>query len=793
VTATKVTDSPPAEQPLVSIAIGGMTCGACAARIERRLNDLDGVTATVNYASERARVALAADLPIQRLVDEIESAGYTADLVPYSSQATDQSAEVDRRARSLGQRLVVAALLFMPLCDFSIAFSLVPRLRFPYWQWLLIALASPVLTWAAWPFYRAAVRNVRHRTSTMDTLVSLGIVAATSWSVYAMFWRDTSHASHSILFVLTRQSGGAIYIDVAAGVTTFLLAGRYFEAVCKRRSGDALRSLAAVGAKDVAVLDERDVERRLPVTQLEVGDRFVVRPGETVATDGEVIFGHSAIDRSAMTGESLPADVAPGDRVVGGTVSVGGRLVVRATSVGRDTQLAHMVRLVEDAQNEKAAVQRVADRISGVFVPTVLAIAVVTLAGWLLAGGSSERAFSAAIAVLIIACPCALGLATPTALLVASGTGARLGIFFKGYQALEASRQVDTVVLDKTGTVTLGQMTVTDVEAAPGVARASLLRWAGALEQASEHLVARAIAAAAQQELGSLPPVERFTAEPGVGARGTVDGHEISVGKAELFADRAAVTVPANLVAHCAEWEAFGRTAVLVGRDDAIVGAVAIADTIRPSAAPAVRELQALGLHCVLLTGDNEPTARTVGAAIGVTDVVAGALPAEKVAVIRRLQKEGRSVAMVGDGVNDGPALASADLGLAVGSGTDVAINAADLIIVRDDLQVVATAISLARRTLKTIRGNLAWAFGYNVAAVPLAACGLLNPLIAAAAMGLSSGFVVWNSSRLRHVMVGGSSMDEPNAGLAMGASQNEIERPEKAGSGLTQPILTRR
>jgi len=788
VTATQVTETAPAEDALVSIAIGGMTCGACAARIERRLNDLDGVTASVNYASERARVALAADLSVKRLVDEIQSAGYTAEVIPDGSQVTDHSAEVDRRARSLGRRLVVAALLFMPLCDFSIGFSLVPRLRFPGWQWVLIGLAAPVLTWAAWPFYRAAVRNVRHRTTTMDTLVSLGIVAATSWSLYAMFWRDTSHASRSILFVLTRQSGGAIYIDVAAGVTTFLLAGRYFEAVCKRRSGDALRSLAAVGAKDVVVLDERDVEHRLPVTQLEVGDRFIVRPGETVATDGDVIFGHSAIDRSAMTGESLPVDVAPGDRVVGGTVSVGGRLVVRATSVGRDTQLAHMVRLVEDAQNEKAAVQRLADRISGVFVPAVLGIAVVTLAGWLLAGGSSERAFSAAISVLIIACPCALGLATPTALLVASGTGARLGIFFKGYQALEASRQVDTVVLDKTGTVTLGQMTVTDIEGAPGVERATLLRWAGALEQASEHLVARAIASAAQQELGSLPPVDRFMAEPGVGARGVVDGHEISVGKAVLFADRR-ITVPATLVARCAEWEALGRTAVLVGRDDAVVGAMAIADTIRPSAAAAVRELQALGLHCVLLTGDNAPTAHAVAAAIGVADVVADALPAEKVAVIRRLQSEGRMVAMVGDGVNDGPALASADLGLAVGSGTDVAINAADMIIVRDDLQVVATAVSLARRTLKTIRGNLAWAFAYNVAAIPLAACGLLNPLIAAGAMGLSSGFVVWNSSRIRHVVE--SQIDEPRVGLTMVEVHIESERSQDPESRFTNGIPT--
>ncbi len=757
--ATESIDRPASGDTTVSIVIGGMTCGACAARIERRLNDLEGVEASVNYASERARVTLLADMPVGRLVEEIQSVGYSAEVVENPADVTDDTAEIDRRTRSLGRRLIVAAVLFMPLCDLSIAFSLVPRLRFPHWQWVLVVLATPVLTWGAWPFYKAATRQARHGTSSMDTLVSLGILAATGWSLYAMFWRDTSSAPRTVLFVLAHQSGGAIYIDVAVGVTTFLLAGRYFEAWSKRRTGNALRALAAVGAKDVAVLDALGAEHRLPVEQLVVGDHFVVRPGETVATDGEIVFGHSAIDRSAMTGESLPVDVAPGDRVVGGTVSVGGRLVVQATKVGRDTQLAHMVRLVENAQNEKAAVQRLADRIAGVFVPTVIVIALVTLGAWLLIGGSTQEAFSAALSVLIIACPCALGLATPTALLVASGQGARLGIFFKGYQALEASRQVDTVVLDKTGTVTEGKMAVVNVAGAPGIERSALLRWAGALEQGSEHLVGRAIASAAQAELGALPPVHGFMALPGVGARGTVDGHEVAVGKADLFSQRMA-TVPAMLAARCAQWESRGRTAVLVGRDGAIVGAVAVADAIRPSAASAVRELHARGLHCVVLSGDNEPTTRAVADAIGVTDVVASALPADKVAVIRRLQKEGRSVAMVGDGVNDGPALACADLGLAVGSGTDVAINAADLIIVRDDLGGVVTAIDLARRTLKTIQGNLAWAFGYNVAAIPLAACGLLNPLIAGAAMALSSGFVVWNSSRLRHVGDGGPSCD---------------------------------
>ena len=729
-TVSQLNNPSPPRATEVSIVIGGMTCGACAARIERRLNDLEGVTASVNFASERARVVLSTAIPIERLVEEIQSAGYVAEAVPQLAPEPENSPEADQRVRYLGRRLTVAAILFVPLCDASIIFSLFPGTRFPAWQWVLVVLAAPVVTWAAWPFYSAALRGARHRTCTMDTLVSLGIIAATGWSLYAMFWQDSDRGPRSILSVITHQAGGNIYIDVAAGVTTFLLAGRYFEAWSKRRTGNALGSLAAVGAKDVAVLDAAGIERRLPIGQLAVGNRFVVRPGETVATDGEVVLGHSAIDRSAMTGESLPVDVAAGDQVIGGTVSVDGRLVVRATKVGLDTQLAHMLKLVENAQNEKAAVQRLADRVAGIFVPAVLVTSVATLAAWLLTGGSSEQAFRAALSVLIIACPCALGLATPTALLVASGEGARLGIFFKGYQGLEASRQVDTVVLDKTGTVTEGHMVLTDLAPAPGVERGSLLRWAGALEQASEHLIARAVTAAAQVELGTLPAVECFRALPGLGARGTVEGHEISVGKAELFAT-SSMAIPPNLAARCLEWEDLGRTAVLVARDGTIVGALALADELRSSAAEAVRELQVLGLRCVLLTGDNERTARAVGAAIGVTEIIAGALPSDKVAEIRRLQAEGRSVAMVGDGVNDGPALASADLGLAIGSGTDVAINAADLIIVREDLRTVALAISLARRTLRTIRGNLLWAFAYNLAAIPLAACGLLNPLIA--------------------------------------------------------------
>jgi P-type Cu+ transporter len=736
----------------VSLLIGGMTCGACAARIERRLNLLDGVEARVNYATERATALIPAGVPVELLLAEVAAAGYTAALPsPTPARSQGDAEDVERRVRSLRRRLFVAALLFMPLCDTSIAFSIAPNLRFPGWQWLMVALAAPVVTWAAWPFYQAAVRAARHRMSTMDTLVSLGIIASTAWSLYAMFWRDTSRVPLSMLFMLEHRSAGAIYLDVAAGVTTFVLAGRYFEAWSRQRSGNALRALAAVGAKDVGVIDERGFERRRPVATLGVGDRFIVRPGETVATDGEVVFGQSAVDRSVLTGESQPLDVGVGDVVMGGTVSTSGRLVVRATKVGRDTQLAQMLRLVEHAQNEKAAVQRLADRVCNVFVPAVLLVALVTLGAWLLLGYPSVQAFTAALSVLVIACPCALGLATPAALYVAAGEGARAGIFFKGYRALEASKQVDTVVLDKTGTVTEGKMRVTEVAGAPGTDSRALLRWAGALERASEHPVAVAIAARAAADIGPLPEVESFVATPGLGAEGTVEGHRIMVGhpaRMAVPADSASSTVAAQ----CARWESQGWTAVAVCRDGAMVGSIAVADTIRESAVPAVRQLHALGLRCVLMTGDNEVTARAVADSLGIDEVVFGALPADKVSVIRRLQGDGRSVAMVGDGVNDGPALVVADLGLAVGSGTDVALNAADLIVVRDDLRAVATAIELSRRTLRTIRGNLAWACAYNMAAIPLAAFGLLNPLIAAAAMALSSGFVVWNSSRLRRV-----------------------------------------
>jgi heavy metal translocating P-type ATPase len=739
----------PGDGEEVALAIGGMTCGACVARVERALNSVDGVRAQVNYATERATVALTPGVPVQRLIDEVSSAGYTAALVARDAQAGDHG-ELERRVRSLRRRFFLAAVLFMPLCDTSIAFSVYPGARFAGWQWLMVALAAPVVTWAAWPFYDAAVRGARHRTTTMDTLVSLGILAATGWSLYSMFFLDAG--AHAGLLGLAHRSGGGIYLDVPAGVTTFLLAGRYFEAWSRLRGGNALRALAAVGAREVDVLDADGREQRRPIADLAVGERFVVRPGETVATDGDVVSGESALDRSVMTGESQPVDVGPGDAVLGGTISLTGRIVVEARKVGRETQLGHMLRLVEQAQNQKAAVQQLADRVSSVFVPTVLVLALGTLIVWRVTGNPATVAISAALSVLIIACPCALGLATPAALLVASWAGARLGIFFKGYRALEASRHLDTVVLDKTGTLTEGRMTLADLEAVAGVEQREVLRLAGALERASEHPVARAIAAEAEHWVGDLPEVDSFLALPGSGASGVVDGHELYVGRVEQ--DRApADALPPSLSERCAEWEGLGRTVVVVRRDRAVIGALALADAIRPSAAPAIRQLHELGLRCVLLTGDNQGTARAVGATIGVDEVIAGALPAEKVALIRRLQGEGRRVAMVGDGVNDAPALAAADLGLAVGSGTDAAINAADLIIVRDDLCVAATAIGLARRTLRTIRGNLAWAFLYNLAAIPVAALGLLDPLIAGGAMALSSSFVVWNSARLRNVV----------------------------------------
>ena len=729
------------------LVIGGMTCAACAARVQTKLNKLDGVTATVNLSTERAHVTAPPQVSRQELVKVVEAAGYSAELA--SPEAADTSFAADSATvKRLRRRLILALVFFVPLTDLSIVLSIFPWSRFPGWQWVLVALAAPVATWAAWPFHQAALRQARHLSFSMDTLVSMGIVAACGWSIYAMFFLDRSRAGASGLHALLHNSGGGIYLEVAASVTTFLLAGRLYEARARRSAGEAMRDLAAAGAKDVCVLGDDHAEQRIPAGLLQAGQRFVVRPGERIAADGEVLSGQSAVDRSMMTGESVPVDAAAGDSVTGGTIVLTGRLVVRAVKVGRDTQLAHLVALVEQAQAGKAGIQRLADRICAVFVPCVLACAVATLAGWLLAGSTAGHAFSAALAVLIIACPCALGLATPAALVVASGRGAQLGVFIKGYQALESSRAIDTVVLDKTGTVTTGQMTVTGVMTV-GTSRGDLLRHAGAVEHASEHAVAAAVAALAAAETGPLASAEGFAALPGLGARGVVDGHEVVVGRERLFADRG-TGVPADLAAWCRAQERAGATTVLVSWDDVIRGALVVTDTVKPSAAAAVAELRRLGLRPVLLTGDNPATADAVAAAAGIAEVISEALPTAKAQVIRDLEAAGRSVAMVGDGVNDGPALAAAQLGLALGSGTDVAICAADMILLRDDLQVVPDAIKLARATFRTIRRNLAWAFCYNVLAIPLAALGFLNPIVAAATMTLSSVFVVWNSLRLR-------------------------------------------
>ena len=739
-------DHSPSERS-IELSIGGMTCAACAARVERKLNKLDGVRASVNYATEKASVQASSGVVLAELIAQVERAGYRAAAIEAEVPAPQDPP--DARVRYLLRRLVVALLLGVPLGDLSMTVVLLPSSRFTGWQWVLLALTLPVVTWCAWPFHRNAAVNARHGSTSMDTLVSLGITAATCWSVYTMFFHDGVGSRIDSGWGLIFRPAGSIYLDVSVGVTIFLLAGRLFEARAKRRAGGALSGLARIAARDVSVLGEGGQEYRIPVTQLGVGDHFVVRPGETIATDGEVVEGHSGVDSSAMTGESAPVEVSEGSPVIGGTIARSGRLVVRATKVGKDTQLAQLVRLVEQAQNDKAGVQRLADRICGVFVPVVLGLAVLTLLGWLLIGGSVEPAFSSALAVLIIACPCALGLATPTALMVASGRGAELGVFIKGHQALESAKAIDTVVLDKTGTITTGRMAVVDVALCEGIELDTVLRHAGAVEDASEHAVAAAITALARAGLGGVPAITDFTSLSGLGARGVVEGREVLVGSARLLIGRG-IPVPAGLDEQRIQWERRGCTTVVVAADGVTEGAFALTDTVRPSAADAVAELHRLGLRTVLLTGDNKATARAVGDQVGITDVIAEVLPHDKAAVIETLQGQGRSVAMVGDGVNDAPALARADLGLAVVSGTDVALGAADLILMRNELTVAPQAIKLARSTLRTIHSNLAWAFSYNIAALPLAAFGLLNPLIAGGAMTLSSLFVVTNSLRLR-------------------------------------------
>ncbi|MFJ5114127.1 heavy metal translocating P-type ATPase [Streptomyces sp. NPDC088551] len=751
----------------VELMIGGMTCASCAARIEKKLNRMDGVEATVNYATEKAKVSYRGqDVAVEDLIATVEATGYSATrpapapaLVPADTDAADAADTVgtpyatdtakDPEDVTLRQRLITAVLLSVPV----VAMAMIPALQFEYWQWLSLTLAAPVVTYAAWPFHRAAWANARHGAATMDTLISVGVSAAFLWSLWALFFGHAGMPGMTHAFELTvaRTDGASnIYLEAAAGVTAFILAGRYFEARSKRKAGAALRALLELGAKEVTVLRD-GAEVTIPTARLRTGDHFLVRPGEKIATDGTVVDGSSAIDASLLTGESVPVEVTAGDAVTGATLNAGGRLVVEATRVGADTQLARMARMVEDAQNGKAAAQRLADRISAVFVPFVILLALATLGFWLLTGAGLTAAFTAAVAVLIIACPCALGLATPTALMVGTGRGAQLGILIKGPEVLESTRRADTIVLDKTGTVTTGHMTLLATHTATGTTETEVLRLAGALEHASEHPIAQAVATGAAERVGTLPTPEDFANVPGLGVQGVIEGHAVLVGRAKLLAEWE-IRLPEDLERAKEAAEAAGRTAIAVAWDGEARAVLEVADAVKDTSPEAIRRLRALGLTPLLLTGDNQAVAHAVAKEVGIDpgQVIADVMPEDKVDVVKRLQAEGRSVAMVGDGVNDAAALAQADLGLAMGTGTDAAIEAGDLTLVRGDLRVAADAIRLARRTLTTIRVNLFWAFAYNVAALPLAAAGLLNPMIAGAAMAFSSVFVVGNSLRLR-------------------------------------------
>lgn len=746
------TSAPPTGGPDIELEIGGMTCASCANRIEKKLNKLDGVEATVNYATEKAKVTVPAGYDPALLVAEVEKTGYTAALPKPNKSKGDASESgaadmEDTELATLRQRLIGSIVLTVPV----IAIAMIPALQFTYWQWASLAMAAPVIIWAAWPFHKAAWTNLLHGTATMDTLISMGTAAALLWSVYALFFgtAGTPGMTHPFEFTIAPSNGAAnIYLEVGAGVTMFILAGRYFEKRSKRQAGAALRALLELGAKEVSVLRD-GVEVKIPTSELAVGAEFIVRPGEKIATDGVVVSGTSAVDASMLTGESVPVEVREGDPVTGATVNAGGRLIVRASRVGSDTQLAQMAKLVEDAQTGKAEVQRLADKISGVFVPIVIVVAFVTLGAWLGAGFPVAAAFTAAVAVLVVACPCALGLATPTALLVGTGRGAQMGILIKGPEVLESTRRIDTVVLDKTGTVTSGRMTLSEVITESGVDRAELLRFAGALEDSSEHPIAQAIAKGATQEIGQLPTPEDFANIEGKGVQGIVEGTGVIVGRESLLADWSQKLSPEVAQAK-ARAEGEGKTVVAIGWDGQARGILVVADTVKPTSAEAIRRLKEIGLTPILLTGDNEAVARHIATEVGIDEVIAEVLPQDKVDMVTRLQSEGKIVAMVGDGVNDAPALAQADLGLAMGTGTDVAIEASDITLVRGDLRSAVDAIRLSRKTLSTIKTNLFWAFAYNVAAIPVAALGMLNPMLAGAAMAFSSVFVVGNSLRLR-------------------------------------------
>ena len=734
--------SPTQHATEVDLDIGGMTCASCAARVEKKLNKLPGVVATVNYATERAHVVLPEGTTVSDAIATVEATGYSA--AEPARHHEQQSQTEESEVRELRTRVRISAVLTVPV----VLMAMIPLLQFDYWQWLSLTLAAPVVVWGALPLHRAAWINLKHGAATMDTLVSMGVGAAFIWSLYALFFAGAGEPGMRMAFHLvpTQGSGSSeIYLEVAAAVTTFILLGRYFEARAKERSSQALTALMSMGAKDVTVLrDSR--EERVPIEQLTVGDEFVVRPGEKIATDGEVIDGHSAVDMSLLTGEPVPVEVGPGDDVVGAGINSAGRLIVRATRVGSDTHLARIAALVEEAQTQKAPVQRLADRISAVFVPIVIVIALATVIGWILVGAGITFAFTAAVAVLIIACPCALGLATPTALLVGTGRGAQLGIVIRGPQILEATRRIEAIALDKTGTLTEGRMTVVDVLPADEHNKDDVLALAAAVESASEHPIGQAIAASVDQPL----PVESFASTQGRGVQGVVDGQAIVAGRPPWLIDQWSISIPATAASWIQRNQELGHTVIAAASNGAFLGAIAVADAIKATSAQAIADLKDLGLDPILVTGDNTRVAHAVARQLGIDKVKADVLPEDKLAIVQELQATGQRVAMVGDGVNDAAALAQADLGMAMGTGTDVAIEASDITLMRSDPRSIVDAIRLSRKTLATIKVNLFWAFAYNVAAIPLAVAGLLNPMIAGAAMAFSSVFVVTNSLRLR-------------------------------------------